>query len=148
MIVAVPTESYPGERRVALVPASVPSLVKAGLDVIIQSGAGQAAGYPDQLFVEKGARIAAKREDAFAGDTILQIRAAGANPEAQRADLPLLRSGQTVVAQCHSLNDPHAVKAYADKGVSLFALELLPRITRRRAWTSSRRWPRWPAIGP
>jgi NAD(P) transhydrogenase subunit alpha len=133
MIVAVPTESYPGERRVALVPISVPTLVKAGLEVVIQSGAGQAAGYPDRQYTDKGARIVGQREEAFGGDVILQIRAAGANPEAQRADLPLLRSGQTVVAQCHSLNDPRAAKAYAEKGVSLFALELLPRITRAQS---------------
>jgi NAD(P) transhydrogenase subunit alpha len=133
MIVAVPTEGYPGERRVALVPASVPSLVKAGLEVVVQSGAGQAAGYPDQQYADKGARIAAIRDEVFAGDVILQVRAAGANPEAQRTDFPLLRSGRTVIAQCHSLNNPHAAKAYADKGVSLFALELLPRITRAQS---------------
>lgn len=133
MIVAVPAESYPGERRVALVPASVPTLVKAGLEVVIQSGAGRAAGYPDQQYADKGARIVGQRQEAFAGNVILQVRAAGANPEASRADLPHLRSGQTVVAQCHSLNDPQAARAYADKGVSLFALELLPRITRAQS---------------
>ncbi len=57
MIIGVPKESYPGERRVALVPLVVPNLLKAGLEVVIETGAGVEAGYPDALYVEKGAKI-------------------------------------------------------------------------------------------
>ena len=57
MIIGVPKESYPGERRVALVPMVVPNLAKAGFEVVIERGAGVEAGYPDALYVEKGAKI-------------------------------------------------------------------------------------------
>ena len=89
MIVAVPRENHPGERRVALVPASVPALVKAGMEILVETGAGQSAGYPDQQYVDKGAKIAATRAEVFAADILLQVRAAGANPQAGRG-----RSGQ------------------------------------------------------
>jgi H+-translocating NAD(P) transhydrogenase subunit alpha len=133
MIVAVPRESHPGERRVALVPASVPALVKAGMEVVIEAGAGQSAGYPDQRFVEKGAKIASSRGEVFAADVVLQVRAAGANPKTAQADLASYRRGQVVVALCDPLGSPKAAADVAAKGVSLFSLELLPRITRAQS---------------
>jgi H+-translocating NAD(P) transhydrogenase subunit alpha len=134
MIVGVPAETFPGEKRVALVPATLPSLVKAGAEVYVQSGAGVAAGYPDQLFADKGAKIIAGRDDLFAtADVLLQVRAAGANPQAGSDDLPRLRSGQTVIAFCDPLGTPDAAAAVAQRGVTLFSLELLPRITRAQS---------------
>ncbi len=65
MIVGVPRESFPGERRVALVPAAVPNLTKAGLQVVVEAGAGAAAGYPDADYAAKGAKIAADRAEVF-----------------------------------------------------------------------------------
>ena len=133
MIVAVPRESHPGERRVALIPASVPPLVKAGMEVLVEAGAGESAGYPDQQYVEKGAKIAPSRNDVFAADILLQVRAAGANPQAGRADLELYRQGQVVIGMCDPLGSPQLAAEMAAKGVSLFALELLPRITRAQS---------------
>jgi H+-translocating NAD(P) transhydrogenase subunit alpha len=133
MIVAVPRENHPGERRVALIPASVPPLVKAGLEVLIETGAGQGAGYSDQQYVEKGAKIAATRRDAFAAQVMLQVRAAGANPESGRADLELYRQGQVAIGMCDPLGCPQLAAELAGRGVSLFALELLPRITRAQS---------------
>jgi H+-translocating NAD(P) transhydrogenase subunit alpha len=133
MIVAVPRESCPGERRVALIPASVPPLVKAGLEVLVESGAGQEAGYLDQQYVEKGAKIAPSRREVFAADIVLQVRAAGANPQAGSADLEFYRSGQAVIGMCDPLGSPQLVEEMAKRGVSLFALELLPRITRAQS---------------
>ncbi len=133
MIVAVPRESHPGERRVALIPASVLPLVKAGLEVLIEAGAGQLAGYTDQQYVEKGAKIAPSRNEVFAADILLQVRAAGANPEAGHADLGLYRQGQVVIGMCDPLGSPQLAEEIAARGVSLFALELLPRITRAQS---------------
>ena len=130
MIIAIAKESFPNETRVALVPAALPALRKAGLDVLIQSGAGLLAGYPDRQYEEKGAKIVPRREDAFAADVLLLVRAAGANPEAGKTDLPQLRPGQTVIGLCNCLSDPRAVEEVAARGVSLLALEMLPRITR------------------
>jgi H+-translocating NAD(P) transhydrogenase subunit alpha len=133
MILAVPRESHPGESRVALVPASIPPLVKVGLDVLIEAGAGQAAGYPDQQYIDKGAKIAPSRREAFAADVVLQVRAAGANPQAGRADLELYRPGQVVVGLCDPLGSPQLAGEVAAKGIALFSLELLPRITRAQS---------------
>ena len=133
MIVAVPRETCPAERRVALIPASIQSLVKAGLEVVIEAGAGEPAGYLDQQYVEKGARVASIRKDVFAADILLQVRAAGANPQAGHADLELCRQGQVVIGMCDPLGSPQLAGMMAAKGVSLFALELLPRITRAQS---------------
>jgi NAD(P) transhydrogenase subunit alpha len=133
MIVAVPRESHPAERRVALVPGSVPPLTKAGFEVHVESGAGLAAGYSDQQYLDKGARIVPSRAELFAADIVLQVRAAGANPETGRDDLPLYRQGQVVIGSCDPLGSPVLAAEMAAKGVSLFALELLPRITRAQS---------------
>ena len=74
MIVGVPKESYPGERRVALVPVAIPSLIKAGLEVLVETGAGEQAGYPDASYVEKGAKIAPDRAAVFGtADIVVQV---------------------------------------------------------------------------
>jgi len=133
MLVAVARESFPGENRVALVPASVPALAKAGLEVVVESSAGQAAGYPDQAFADSGAKVGASREEALTAEVLLQVRAAGANPEAGRADLERFRPGQVVIGMCDPLADPQLAQQVAQRGVTLFALELLPRITRAQS---------------
>ncbi len=133
MIVAVLKESFPGEQRVALVPASVPSLTKAGMDVRVETGAGSFAGYPDEQYVAKGAQIAQSRNELFAADVLLSVRTAGANPEAGKADLAHLRPGQTVIGMADPLGTAQAVREMADRGVTLFALELMPRITRAQS---------------
>ncbi len=133
MIVGVLKESFPGERRVALVPAALPSLAKAGVDVVVQQGAGSLAGYPDDQYAAKGAQMAQDRKDVFAADVLLSVRAAGANPEAGVADLERLRPGQVVIGMADPLGEPGAARPVADTGVTLFALELMPRITRAQS---------------
>lgn len=130
MIVAIPRETFPGERRVALIPASVPPLVKAGMEILVEKGAGVEAGYPDEQYEAKGAKIAPNRDAVFAADVLLQVRAAGSNPEAGKADLARYRTGQVVIAMADPLNVPQPAQELAAKGVALFSLELLPRITR------------------
>jgi NAD(P) transhydrogenase subunit alpha len=133
MLVGVPKESYPGERRVAIIPDIVPLLAKAGFSVVIEAGAGDAAGCPDTAYTEKGATVAS-RGDVFADATIIaQVRAAGANPDAGTADLDHFRAEQVLVAMCDPLTDAAAVKAVGERGVLAFALELLPRITRAQS---------------
>ncbi|MGZ8431634.1 MAG: Re/Si-specific NAD(P)(+) transhydrogenase subunit alpha [Candidatus Deferrimicrobiaceae bacterium] len=134
MIVGVPKETFPGERRVALTPAVIPLLVKKGITVVVESGAGVAAGYPDSAYREKGAQIGTSRADLFAAaDVILQARALGANPEAGRADHDLLRKDQVLIALCDPLGAPEAFREPARLGVTVFSLELLPRITRAQS---------------
>lgn len=134
MIVAVPAETFPGERRVALVPAAVKPLARLGAEVRVQSGAGVAAGFPDAAYAQAGAALVADRDELFrAADVVVQVRAAGANPEAGRADLARLREGQCLIAQCDPLADPAAAPALAAPRALIFALELIPRITRAQA---------------
>ena len=133
MIVAVARESFPGENRVALIPAMVPSLVKAGLEVWVESSAGASAGFPDERFTEAGAKVIADRGELFRADVVLQVRAAGANPDAGRADLERFRRGQVVIGMCDPLGSPQAVREIAEQGVTLFSLEMLPRITRAQS---------------
>lgn len=131
MIIGVPRESFPADERVALIPATVPALTKAKLEVVIEAGAGQAAGYSDKSYEEKGARIAPSRGELFkSSNVILQVRSLGANPEAGRADLDGLRRDQVVIGFMDPLGAPAAAREMAERGVTAFSMELLPRITR------------------
>jgi NAD(P) transhydrogenase subunit alpha len=134
MKVAVLRETFPGERRVALVPALVPTLSKLGWQTVVESGAGEEAGFADADYQEKGAEIAPSRAEAIAAaDVVLQVRALGANLNAGRADLDLFKPGQVVIGMADPLGQPQAVKDLADRRVTLFALELIPRITRAQS---------------
>src|ERR1700751_1118500 len=98
MIVGVPKESYPGEQRVALVPGVLASLAKAGLQVMLEAGAGESAGYPDGEYADRGAKGVTSRADIFsAADIIVQVLCYGSNDKTGRADLPLLRNSQAMV---------------------------------------------------
>jgi len=133
MKVAVVKETFLGERRVALIPTNVPQLAKAELDVIVESGAGEAAGFADASYEDKGAKIVQNRAAAFDADMVLQVRCLGANPEQGRSDLENMRSGQIVVGMCDPLGSPRAVQEVAETGAALFSLELIPRITRAQS---------------
>jgi NAD(P) transhydrogenase subunit alpha len=133
MQIAVLRETYPGERRVAIVPAVVPSLAKLGLEILIEAGAGAAAGYPDEAYHKAGAKIVLNRGDAAGADCLLQVRTLGANPVNGQSDLPFLRSGQVLIGLCDPLSNPQAARQLAERGVTVFALELMPRITRAQS---------------
>ncbi len=133
MILGVPAETFPGERRVALIPGSVPPLVKAGLQVLVQRGAGENAGFPDAEYEAQGARLAERAHLFASADLLLYVRGLGANPDAGQADLELLRPGQVVLGLLGPLTSPQAMQALAGRGVTALALELLPRISRAQA---------------
>ena len=134
MIVGVPRESYPGERRVAMVPGVVPALTKAGFEVVIEAGAGAEAGYPDALYGEKGAKIVANRAELFrAADIVLQVLCYGSNDKTGKADLPLLRQGQTLVGFLRPLGGLETIKEIAERGVTALSVELMPRTTRAQS---------------
>jgi H+-translocating NAD(P) transhydrogenase subunit alpha len=132
MKVAVVKESFPGERRVALVPAAISPLAKAGLDVAVESGAGAAAGFADDDYRAAGATIVT-RDEAFAADCVLAVRACGAEGDGWSADRDRLRPGVVVVGMCDPLSSPAGCREAAERGASVFALELVPRITRAQS---------------
>jgi NAD(P) transhydrogenase subunit alpha len=134
MIVGVPMETYPGERRVAMVPSVVPLLLKAGCEVLVQKGAGLAAGYEDEAYVTRGAKLAESRAEVFAtADIIIQVLCHGANDKTGAADLPLIRRGQVLIGFLRPLGSPRTVAEIAATGATAFAVELMPRITRSQS---------------
>ncbi len=133
MIVGVPKETYPNERRVALIPAAIGSLTKAGLDVIIETSAGSDAGYPDAEYADKGASLVSRDEVFQRADIILQVRGFGANPENGRADLEQMKEGQIVIGMLDPLWRADCINELAARKVTAFAMELIPRITRAQA---------------
>jgi H+-translocating NAD(P) transhydrogenase subunit alpha len=134
MIVGVPRESFPGELRVALTPAVVPSLAKAGLEVIVEAGAGVRAGYPDADYVSKGAKILAQRAEVFrAADIIVQVLCYGSNDKSGKDDLPLFRRDQILIGFLRPLGSLETVQEIAAAGVASFSLELMPRTTRAQS---------------
>ena len=131
--IGVPRESFPGERRVALIPRSCEAIGKLGASVIVEESAGVEAGFPDDQYVARGARIASRAEVFGQSDIVVQVRSLGANPESGRADLPLLRPGQTVIGFGEPLTSPREVSDLAQAGVSFLSMELMPRITRAQS---------------
>src|SRR4051812_5265910 len=134
MIVGVPRESYPGERRVAVVPAVIPGLLKAGLQVIVEAGAGAEAGYPDADYTARGAQVLARRGDVFqAADIIIQVLCYGSNDRTGHEDMPLLRDGQGLVGFMRPLGSIETIEAVAGKGGAAFAVGVMPRTTRAQS---------------
>ena len=134
MIVGVPKESYPGERRVALVPLVIPGLLKAGLEVVVEAGAGIGSGYPDALYVEKGAKILAERPAVFgAADIIVQVLCYGSNDKTGQADIPLLRRNQALIGFLRPLGSKEIVQEIAATGATSFSIEMIPRTTRAQS---------------
>jgi H+-translocating NAD(P) transhydrogenase subunit alpha len=119
MRLGIPKESDPGERRVALVPETVGRLGD-GVDVIVEAGAGEAAGFPDAAYTDAGARIG----DPWNADVVAKV----ATPTA--AETAQLRNGQVLIAFLQPLTDTAGVERLAAAGVNAFALESIPRITR------------------
>lgn len=133
MIAGVHRTSDQQERRVALVPAVVPVLAKAGVQVLIEKGAGVKAGFPDEAYQAQGARTVNDRAELFAQADIVPLvqprRPSGSGWE----ELELTRSGQILVGLLNPFGDPELMQQMAQRGVTAFALELLPRISRAQS---------------
>ena len=137
MIVGVPKETFPGERRVALIPASIPTLAKAGCEVLVEAGAGETAFYPDALYVERGAKIATSRSEVFGAEVILQVLGYGANDKNEDADLQFLRRDQALIGFLRPLGNPRAVEEIALPARSPSPSNSCRASRGRRAWTRS-----------
>lgn len=128
----VPTETFPGEARVALVPSVIHRLSEAGMDVIVEHDAGERAGFPDESYAAHGARVGT-RADVFGASVIAQVRTCGMNPENGRDDVDRLHPGQVVVGMSDPLVCPEGVRQAADRKIISFALDFMPRITRAQS---------------
>jgi H+-translocating NAD(P) transhydrogenase subunit alpha len=125
MKVAVVKENAPGERRVALVPETVPRLVQAGLEVLVEKGAGDSAWFPDSAYTAAGATIATKDELYATAAVVLTVT----RPD--ESDLGRLRAGQTVIGMLAPLISPHLARSLAERGVTAVSLDGLPRTLSR-----------------
>ncbi|UCE61284.1 MAG: Re/Si-specific NAD(P)(+) transhydrogenase subunit alpha [Phycisphaerales bacterium] len=134
MIVGICKETFPDERRVALIPDVARRLTELGLEVLVERGAGTGACISDSAYEEAGARLAGDRTEVFgAADVVVQVHSVGSNPETGHSDLALMRSGQVTIGFCDPLSSPEIAGKVGETGVTSFAMELLPRITRAQS---------------
>jgi NAD(P) transhydrogenase subunit alpha len=125
MLIGVPKETWPGERRAALVPATVKKLTNAGFEVTVESGCGMAAGFPDAAYQEAGARIARNREPLLGdADIVLRVR----KPSVE--DVRLLKAGSLHVSFLDPFNDRNLVRQLAERRITAVSMEMIPRSTR------------------
>jgi NAD(P) transhydrogenase subunit alpha len=127
LTVAVPREREPGERRVALVPSSVPKLIAAGIPVAVEGGAGVAAGHPDQAYADAGARVVDDPDSLFGAAGPRLFLCVNRPGEEQAGRMP---ARSALVGLLRPTQDEGFFASLASRGVDAFSLELLPRITR------------------
>jgi NAD(P) transhydrogenase subunit alpha len=124
-------ETWPGETRVAVVPGVVSALGKAGIEVVLEAGAGEAAGFPDAQYAEKGAALTGREQVLKDATLVLSVRSfAGAH---DRDAIARLEPHQVLVGFLDPLQRPEGAKEIAARGVTSFALELVPRISRAQS---------------
>jgi NAD(P) transhydrogenase subunit alpha len=133
MKISVPRERRPHETRVAATPETIKKLKALGAEVTIEAGAGTAAAYTDEAYAEAGATIVPDAAAAVAaGDIVFKIQRP-MTAEEGLDEISLLRQGQTLMSPLGALTNPELVQALAARGVTSFALELIPRITRAQS---------------
>ena len=133
LLVGVLKETMPGERRVALTPRVAEGLSKSGARVLLERGAGETAGYPDAEYESRGVALDSREAILEQANILAYVRTFGANPDAGHADLVRYRRGQILVGLAEPLTARTETAALAERGVTLFALELVPRITRAQS---------------
>ena len=133
MKIAVPKERQPGEERVAVSPDVVKKLIALGFDVAVEKGAGAGASFADAAYKAAGATVAADVKAACAdADVVLKVQGPDADGK-QAPELAAMKPGAILVANLSALTRPAAVNAIAAAGVTAFAMELMPRITRAQS---------------
>lgn len=133
MIIGVPKETCPGECRVGLIPQNVSALTKLGRTILIERGAGIAAGHSDKAFEDAGAQLSERTEIFERADIIVQVQTPGLNLDTGDADLALLSSGKILVGMMDPLANPEFAQALSAQQVTGIAMELIPRITRAQS---------------
>jgi NAD(P) transhydrogenase subunit alpha len=124
MKIGVPKETAEGERRVALVPDVVKALTAKEIEVAVEAGAGEGASHPDSEYTEAGAKI----EDPWGADIVFKV-----NPPTDDEELGRLRQGQVLIGFLQPLTNAELARSLAQKGVTSFAMESIPRITRAQS---------------
>jgi NAD(P) transhydrogenase subunit alpha len=136
MIIGVPKEIAPGERRVALVPDTVVKLIKSGHEILVQEGAGLGASIPDTAYLNAGARIVDLGELYSRATVIVKVARPMLNPDTGIDEAALLHPDMLLIGCLAPLGHPEYVRSLAASGVTAFAMEAIPRITRAQAMDS------------
>jgi len=125
MLISVPAETQANEKRVALVPDSAKELVRAGFDVVVESGLGDNAGFFDDAYTEAGAKVSSDRAEVLGtGDIVLRVRKP--SPD----EVGSLKKGALHISYLDPYNEPELIKALPEADVSAISLEMIPRTTR------------------
>jgi H+-translocating NAD(P) transhydrogenase subunit alpha len=134
MIIGVAKEICPEDRRVAMVPMLVPSLTKAGHQLVIEQGAGFRSGYRDNEYLNSGAEIEKDRSRIFEkAEVLFMVRGPGADPLTCTEDMALLRPHHFLIAFLNPLMFPESAQKLAATGVTAFSLDLIPRLFRAQS---------------
>jgi NAD(P) transhydrogenase subunit alpha len=134
MKVAIPKERRAHERRVAVSPDTVKKYKQLGLDIVVETGAGEAASIPDQAFADAGATIAPDEAAALAdADIVLKVQRPLTDAEGGPDELKLMKRGALLLGMLTPYAAGDQLRAYAAAGVNAFAMELIPRITRAQS---------------
>lgn len=134
MIIAVLKEKCPGENRVAMVPGLVPKFIKTGHQISIESHAGAAAGYPDDQYQAQGARIASDRSALIQeADAVFMVRGPGCGKSTVCNNPDIFPEGQLLIGFFNPLMALDTVQRLAENGLIVFAMELIPRISRAQS---------------
>ena len=132
MIVGIPKEIVPGEHRVALVPDAVKTLTDIGIEVVVESGAGVAAGCPDAAYEAAGAKIASDAATVFDKDCVIKVQPPAGLPDGTH-EIDALRGGATLIGFLKPLDLPDVARRLAKQRVTAFSMELMPRISRAQS---------------
>jgi len=134
MVIGVPREVLTGERRVALIPERVAHLVKQGQKLLVESGAGSEAHFDDAAYVQAGAQVVPDPQVLYASsDLVVKVRAPAVNPDNGVDELALLHAGVLLVALLEPRVSPQRIGALAERGVTSFSLDTMPRTTRAQS---------------
>jgi len=130
MIIGIPAEIHPGEKRVAASPQMVGKLIDAGFEVVVETGAGAGAHFPDDTFVEMGARISREPEEAWGSDLVIKVRPPEHNPELGRHEIELMKAGAHLISFIWPAQNENLLKLFAEHKVTALAMDSIPRISR------------------
>lgn len=134
MKLCIPAETAPNEQRVALVPEVAAHFIKEGHELFIEEGAGVASGFPDRTYEEAGVSVLQSPEELYSkAEILLKVAPPGLHPAAGKEEMAMIPPGALLISFLYLLRDPSLAAAAAKRGVDLFAMEMIPRITRAQS---------------
>lgn len=130
MIIGIPKEVLPGEKRVAMVPDTAKKLIKAGFEVVVETNAGLAAHFQDEDYQKADVKVLQNAEEVYAqADIVLKVQRPIEHPELKKHELDMMKKDSYLVCFLYPLNNPESAKQIAEKGITSFSVDFIPRTT-------------------